>query len=72
MKGIVVTELDGKTGKKAWVRVGVTRAAKGGRTVDVNGMIRVDKQKGIKPARMAVDKPVTVYVSKVWRPVFYC
>lgn len=65
MKGVIVTELDGKTGKKAWVRAGVSRAAKGGKIVDVNGMIRVDKQKGIKPARMAVNKPVTVYVSKV-------
>ena len=70
LKGIVVDELEGETGKKAWVRLGVTRYTKGGGTAFVDGMIRVDEQKGIEPTRMAVDKPVTVYVSKVPRSIF--
>ncbi|CBJ31572.1 conserved unknown protein [Ectocarpus siliculosus] len=65
LKGVVVTELDGTSGKKAWVRVGVMRRAKGGKFSHVDGMIRLNKEKGLKPKKVAVDKPVTVYVSKV-------
>lgn len=65
MKGIVVSELEGTTGKKAWVRVNVARAAKGGRMRYVDGMIRLSKEKGLKPRKVAVDKPVTVFVRKV-------
>ena len=64
LKGVVVSELDGTSGKKAWVSVGVMRRAKGGRFSQVDGMIRLNKEKGLKPRKVAVDKPVTVYVSK--------
>lgn len=60
--------LEGNTGKKAWVRVGIMRASKGGKMAYVDGMIRLSKEKGLKPRKVAVDKPLTVYVAKVgWR-----
>lgn len=65
LKGVVVSELDGTSGKKAWVSVGVMRRAKGGKFSQVDGMIRLSKEKGLKPKKVAIDKPVTVYVSKV-------
>lgn len=65
LKGVVVTELEGTSGKKAWVSLGVMRRAKGGRFSPVDGMIRLSKEKGLKPKKVAVDRPVTVYVSKV-------
>lgn len=73
LKGIVVSELDGKTGKKAWVRLGVRRKAKGGRFAYVDGMVRLNKERGIDPRKVAVDKPVTVFVREVraFRPR-YC
>lgn len=64
LKGVVVTELEGTSGKKAWVSLGVMRRAKGGKFSHVDGMIRLSKEKGLKPRKVAVDKPVTVYVSK--------
>lgn len=65
LKGIVVDELDGATGKKAWVRLGVTRRAKGGTQAYVDGMLRLNKEKGLKPKKVAIDRPVTVYVKEV-------
>ncbi|CAM9593841.1 unnamed protein product [Scytosiphon promiscuus] len=65
LKGVVVAELEGTSGKKAWVNVGVMRRAKGGKFSAVDGMIRLSKEKGLKPRKVAVDRPVTVYVSKV-------
>lgn len=65
LKGIVVNLLEGSTGKKAWVRVGIMRASKGGKLAFVDGMIRLSKEKGLKPRKVAVDKPLTVYVTKV-------
>ncbi|CAN0597327.1 unnamed protein product, partial [Laminaria digitata] len=65
LKGIVVNLLEGSTGKKAWVRVGIMRASKGGKLAYVDGMIRLSKEKGLKPRKVAVDKPLTVYVTKV-------
>eukprot|EP00752_Nemacystus_decipiens_P017765 g15927.t2 len=65
LKGVVVSELEGKSGKKAWVSLGVMRRSKGGRFSPVDGMIRLSKEKGLKPKKVAIDRPVTVYVSKV-------
>ncbi|CAN0150451.1 unnamed protein product [Pylaiella littoralis] len=65
LKGVVVSELEGTSGKKAWVSVGVMRRAKGGKFSQVDGMIRLSKEKGLKPKKVAIDRPVTVYVSKV-------
>eukprot|EP00903_Cladosiphon_okamuranus_P019672 g18081.t2 len=65
LKGVVVSELEGKSGKKAWVSLGVMRRAKGGRFSNVDGMIRLNKEKGLKPKKVAIDRPVTVYVTKV-------
>lgn len=62
---MVVSELEGTSGKKAWVSLGVMRRAKGGRFSPVDGMIRLNREKGLKPKKVAVDRPVTVYVSKV-------
>lgn len=64
LKGIVIGELDGKTGKKAWVRVDVRRRAKGGRYRYVNGMLRLSQEKGLKPRKVQIDKPVTVFVKE--------
>lgn len=61
----MVDELDGTTGKKAWVRVGVTRKAKEGKLAYVDGMLRLNKEKGLKPKKVAIDRPVTVYVKEV-------
>lgn len=68
LKGVVVAELDGASGKKAWVNVGVMRRAKGGKFSAVDGMIRLSKEKGLKPKKVAIDRPVTVYVSKASSP----
>lgn len=67
LKGVVVSELEGASGKKAWVSLGVMRRAKGGKFSHVDGMIRLSKEKGLKPKKVAVDRPVTVYVSKASR-----
>lgn len=65
LKGVVASELEGTTGKKAWITVPVVRIAKGGKYARVDAMIRLDKEKGVKKKKVAVDKPVTVYVKKV-------
>lgn len=64
LKGVVVSELDGTSGKKAWVSLGVMRRARGGKFAQVDGMIRLNREKGLKPKKVAVDRPLTVYVSK--------
>lgn len=70
-----MSELEGTSGKKAWVSLGVMRRAKGGKFSHVDGMIRLSKEKGLKPKKVAVDRPVTVYVSKARKILllfFFC
>ncbi|CAM9248889.1 unnamed protein product [Discosporangium mesarthrocarpum] len=65
LKGVVVSEYEGRKGKKAWVRVPVTRPASGGSRRYVDAMIRLDKEEEGKSTKLKINSPVTVYVNKV-------